>query len=78
MKSLIYRFEVWYQTKNLRLISEFLQKCDLGMDGMCIKDVITFTYTREEQPIDYFKELIVQAMAACEGNVVHIEGGKIE
>lgn len=73
-----YRFEVWYQTKGLREVSEFLSKCDLGMDGMCIKDVITFSYTKEEKPVSYFKELIKMAMESCDCQLVQIVGGKIE
>jgi hypothetical protein len=48
------------------------------MDGMCIKDVITFSYTKEEKPVSYFKELIKMAMESCDCQLVQIVGGKIE
>ena len=73
-----YRFEIWYQTKYMKQTSDFLSKCDLGTDCVCLKEVITFNYTKEEKPIDYFKGLIKQAMESGECTLVQIEGGKIE
>lgn len=78
MTHIKYRFEIWYQTKNLRQIGYLLKTFDLGIDGLCTKDVITFVYTAEEKPISYFKELIKQAMESCERTVLKIEGGKVE
>ena len=73
-----YRFEILYQTTNLRRVSNFMEKLDLGMDEFCFKEVIAFNYTKEEKPVSYFKELIQQAMESIGHTLIKIEGGKIE
>lgn len=62
----------------MKAASDFLKKCDLGMEGICVKDVITFRYSREEKSVSYFKDLITQAMEMTGHTVLQIEGGKIE
>jgi hypothetical protein len=60
------------------MVNDFLGSCDLGIDTICIKDVITFNYTREEKPVSYFKDILKLAMENSECQIIHIEGGKIE
>lgn len=78
MNKIKYRFEVWYRTKPLAQVAEFLAKLDLGMEYVCYKDSIVFSYTKEEKPVQYFKDLIKQAMEMAECVLVHVEGGKVE
>jgi hypothetical protein len=73
-----YRFEVWYQTKNAKAVSDFLDKCDLGIVNVCLKEIIQFNYTKEEKPISYFKHLIQTAYESYECTVLDIRGGKME
>lgn len=73
-----YRFEILYQTPNLRQVSNFMGNLDLGIDTLCFKDVITFHYTKEEKPVSYFKELIRKALESIGHTLIKIEGGKIE
>lgn len=73
-----YRFEILYQTPNLKQASDFLGKLDLGINEFCFKEVITFTYTKQEKPISYFKELIHHSMKETGYIPIKIEGGKIE
>lgn len=73
-----YRFEIVYQTPNLIQANEFMACCDLGIGALCFKEVIYFSYTKEEKPVSYFKDLIRQALEAIGHTLVKIEGGKIE
>ncbi len=78
VKPLKYRFTVVWQSKEMKMASDFLEKCDLGIGKVCIKDTMEFTYSKTEQPIEYFKDLIKQAMELCGSILVNIEGGKVE
>lgn len=73
-----YRFDILYQTKQLKQVNDFMNTLDLGMDSICLKETYAFNYTAEEKPISYFKDLITQAIKSCGGTVLKIEGGKIE
>lgn len=78
MAAIKYRFDIWYQTPQIKQVNDFMQKLDLGMDTICLKESYGFNYTAEEKPISYFKGLITQAIESCEGRVLRIEGGKVE
>jgi len=73
-----YRFEIIYQSKNLKDVSDFMSKLDLGTGEIGIYETITFQYTKEEKPISYFKELIKKAYEELGCVVLKIKGGKIE
>lgn len=73
-----YRFEILYQTPRLKRASDFLRRMDLGMQKTAYKEVMTFTYTNEEKPISYFKNLIRIAMEESGFVLLEITGGKIE
>jgi len=55
-----------------------MSKLDLGMDGLALREVITFEYTKEEKPIQYFKDLINTAYERMGCKIIDIKGGKIE
>lgn len=57
-------------------VSGLLRKLDLQIDGLGLKEVITFSAYHKE--ISYYKELLIQAYQGCECNVLDIIGGKIE
>jgi len=77
-KPLKYRFEFYYQDSSLRDLSSLMSKLDLGMDGLALREVITFEYTKEEKPIQYFKDLINTAYERMGCKIIDIKGGKIE
>jgi len=72
-----YKFEVIYQTKEMKLANRFLDDCDVDSGKIGIKEKICFTASPEKD-IQFFKELIKQAFESCEMELLHIEGGKIE
>lgn len=78
MSKLKYRFVVHYQDKHVKEVSDFLSRCDLGIDGFAFKEVFTFDYSKEEKPISYFKDLFTKAFDQLGRTIIHIEGGKIE
>lgn len=55
-----------------------MQKLDLHTGDICHKEEFTFKYSKEEKPIEYFKDLFRQAFDSIECTIIHIEGGKIE
>jgi hypothetical protein len=73
-----YRFEISYQTERLKMVNDFMNRCDLNIGDLCMKDVICFSYSKEEKPIEYFKDLIKQSVELAGGRLVHVEGGKVE
>ena len=74
-----YRFTIWYASKNLQKVSELMGGLDLGMDGCCIEDVLTFEIKKDEQPsIAIIKEEIIKAFISDEFKVFKLEGGSIE
>ena len=77
-KPLKYRFEISYQTPHIKKASDFMTKLDLGTKECFIKDVLTFEYTKEEKPIQYFKDILTKAFVMMDYTLIHIEGGKIE
>ena len=78
MHAIKYRFDITYQTKQLKQVSDFMKACDLGEGEICLKETYGFNYTSEEKPIAYFKGLLTQAIESIGGRVLQIEGGKIE
>lgn len=72
-----YRFEITYQNKYVKQASDFLRKCDLGIDAFGIKEIISFT-SQKDIKISEIKEKIDQAYESCDCKILHIEGGKIE
>ncbi len=76
--TITYRFTVTYQTRNFKQASDFIKKCDLNIGGFYLEESLSFKYTKEEKPIQYFKDLIKQAYEACDCVVNEIKGGKIE
>ena len=75
---IIYRFEIIYQSPLMKQVSDFMKKLDLGEQEFCIRETIHFQYSKEEKPVAYFKDLIKQALEACDCKLLDIEGGKIE
>lgn len=75
-----YRFSVYYETKRMQQVNEFLRKCDIYQSdtGTAIEETIRFNYTGKNKPISYFKDLIKQAYEQLECKVVLLEGGIIE
>jgi len=72
-----YRFEIFYANKYLQQVSDYMSKLDLGMDGMAIKEIMTFE-SKKDLNIKQIKELIIQGYEQCECKVINIEGGKVE
>lgn len=73
-----YRFVVVFQTPQLKKISDFLSCLDLGHECFAYKEVMSFSYTKEEKPVSYFKDLIKQAVENSGHVFLYVEGGKIE
>lgn len=77
MKKFKYRFDIAYQTKYLRQISDFLRKCDLGGDGFCFREIYEMVCNKDND-VNILKEVIKQAYENAECNILQIEGGKWE
>ncbi len=56
--------------------SEFLSKCDIDAD-VGIKDTITFI-CNQNKSVPELKQAFSIAFKACEMELMHIEGGKVE
>lgn len=72
-----YRFEVTYQNKACKDLSNFMKKCDVDIGGISLSEVFTFTCVKDK-PITLLKKDLVEAFFHSGLEVVHIEGGKIE
>lgn len=72
-----YRFEILHMSKFLKQVCELMKKMDLAMDGIAVKDVMTFT-SRKDVSILEIKMKITEAYESLEHTVLHIEGGKVE
>lgn len=72
-----FKFEVVYQTKYCKEVSNLLQKCDLNTGDICFVDTIILS-CRKDNEISKIKESLKQCLEACECTVFRIEGGKIE
>lgn len=75
--SVKYRFEILYQNKSMKQVSEFMRKCDLDLGDICINETYEMT-TSKERDIQEIKGLLYQAFEAAECEILKIEGGKVE
>lgn len=78
MNKIKYRFEIFHQTELMRDISRFMRNVDLGDREFGVVETVVFSYSGEDKPIDYFKDLIIRAFAYAGSSVLRIEGGKVE
>ena len=67
-----------YQTQNMKIASDFLNKWDLRIGEIVAKETLIFNYVVEEKPIEYFNGLIKQAYDMLNISIIDIKGGKIE
>lgn len=77
MTTFKYRFKINYQNDELKRLSDFMKKLDLGFDGLASEETWEFTGT-EDSDITKMKERIVWSIEQCGGKVFSIEGGKWE
>lgn len=72
-----YKFEIIYANKNMKQVTDFLNKCDLNIGKIGKVEVMTFN-SENELSIKEVKETIKEAYESCECEVLNIEGGKVE
>ncbi len=72
-----YRFDLIYQNKLMKQVSELMGKLDLDIGEAGIKETCTLT-TSEEREVSFLKDLLTQAFESAECTILHIEGGKVE
>ncbi len=72
-----YRFEIIYQSENIKEISDFLNRCDLNIGTIGVRETITFT-SQKDLSLSDIKEKIKEAMQESGCKLLHIEGGKVE
>lgn len=72
-----YRFEVFYCPAILQRVCGLMKQLDIGMDGMCLHHILTFS-SQKNPSISDIKSVIVHAYEADGCQVLKIEGGSIE
>jgi hypothetical protein len=72
-----YRFEIEYHTKESREITKFLKCCDLNIEDLTKKSVVTFE-SRKDVTTERLKDCLIDAYESIDCDVLKIEGGKVE
>ena len=72
-----YRFEILYQSRSGKYVSDFMNKCDVIVGDICVSDIVTFT-SENRIDIGLIKKTLTQAYESTECKVFKIEGGTIE
>lgn len=72
-----YRFELLYATKQMVTVSNLLKRLDLQMDGIALQETLTFE-SKSDIPVKKCKEIICKSIEEDGGQVIKIEGGKVE
>jgi hypothetical protein len=76
-----YMFEITYQTKKQKIVSELMRKLDFDCGEIAIKDTIyvSFFHTSANDPsIEKFKVDLREAFESVDCTILEIEGGCIE
>lgn len=66
-----------YANALMQNVTKLMKQLDLGMDGIAVKDVITFTSVND-LPIADVKNLLIQAYESDGCKILEIMGGKLE
>lgn len=72
-----FRFEVIHMSPFLKQVRDFMKVMDLTMEGIGVRDIMTFT-TKEDVTAIKVKDSLTKAYQSLGHEVLHIQGGQVE
>lgn len=72
-----FRFEVIHMSPFLKQVRDFMKVVDLTMEGIGVRDIMTFT-TKEDVAVSKVKETLILAYQSLGHEVLDIQGGQVE